>query len=556
VTFLTSMVTTRASASTATAAVSLHGSPGLLNAWIDFNQDGMWDDSPGSLETIADDVPVSPGVNLLSYSVPAGSQPGTTFLRARVSTQGGLSPLGEAADGEVEDYPAALIDGDTPGGAAARAALPSTGGGFEITRDGLELVVRQGGGMELFRAPTISVAALDVAGTAGPETITVDFSQDVNHAVRLSVQGGGGADSVAVFCSSNVDKSQIRPFSATVVSKFYTVNLAQVGNITVHGGFEDWANLYDSKSADTARLAPLDAQISNSILGFANRALGIKMIFARSTSGGADVAWLYDGAGADFLKSSSNYAVLYSALGEYQTTAVGFRAMNVVGSKGGYNLVTILASRTYTLTYSRFSLASSLAFGYKLPRAQALYWMKRIALLVDPALGRARDATELAILLRNHIYQVSLYGVNSAGWTANDAYSRYLKVLTHHEPIICQGLQIVYTDLLHAFGLQARYVSMWAADNFNNHASVEVRLGGRWVAMDPTYNVSFIADDGRLLSFAEIRAGIPYRNSLDGMKPKLTPGGWLQIIEGYPISLRTMLHRIFYPALWIGGTGY
>src|SRR5262245_7941656 len=47
VNFLTPLLTTAASATTAAVAVSVLGSGGLLNAWIDFNQDGQWDDADG-----------------------------------------------------------------------------------------------------------------------------------------------------------------------------------------------------------------------------------------------------------------------------------------------------------------------------------------------------------------------------------------------------------------------------------------------------------------------------------------------------------------------------
>ncbi len=74
---------------------------GLLDAWIDFNRDGDWAD-PG--EQIFASTAVNAGLNTLNYPVPANASTGATFARFRLSTAGGLSFTGAAADGEVEDY--------------------------------------------------------------------------------------------------------------------------------------------------------------------------------------------------------------------------------------------------------------------------------------------------------------------------------------------------------------------------------------------------------------------------------------------------------------------
>ena len=88
---------------------------GLLNAWIDFNGDGDWDDAG---EQIFSDTPVAEFSNTLSFTVPADATLGiTTYARFRVSTEAGLSYTGFAPDGEVEDYQveiAALDFGDAP----------------------------------------------------------------------------------------------------------------------------------------------------------------------------------------------------------------------------------------------------------------------------------------------------------------------------------------------------------------------------------------------------------------------------------------------------------
>jgi hypothetical protein len=74
---------------------------GLLNAWVDFNADGDWDDAG---EHVFDDQTLGAGINDVHFPVPAGAIAGDTFARFRIDTLGGLSYTGLASDGEVEDH--------------------------------------------------------------------------------------------------------------------------------------------------------------------------------------------------------------------------------------------------------------------------------------------------------------------------------------------------------------------------------------------------------------------------------------------------------------------
>lgn len=74
---------------------------GRLNAWIDFNGNGNWND-PG--EQIFTNYVVRNGTTNLSFAVPLSAAGGTTFARFRLNGTGNLSPTGYASDGEVEDY--------------------------------------------------------------------------------------------------------------------------------------------------------------------------------------------------------------------------------------------------------------------------------------------------------------------------------------------------------------------------------------------------------------------------------------------------------------------
>ncbi len=74
----------------------------LLNAWIDFNRDGIFS---GAGEQIAADVNIASGATTsLTPTIPAAAIPGSVYARFRCSSAGGDGPVGAANDGEVEDY--------------------------------------------------------------------------------------------------------------------------------------------------------------------------------------------------------------------------------------------------------------------------------------------------------------------------------------------------------------------------------------------------------------------------------------------------------------------
>ncbi len=87
----------------ASATVEVNGGGGVVQVWIDFNGDRVWQNSEEIYSGFLPD-----GVHLLPFSVPNAATPGQTFARFRISTQGGLEPTGTARDGEVEDYPVSI----------------------------------------------------------------------------------------------------------------------------------------------------------------------------------------------------------------------------------------------------------------------------------------------------------------------------------------------------------------------------------------------------------------------------------------------------------------
>jgi hypothetical protein len=90
----------------ATVTVTASGN-GFLDAWIDFDGDGDFDEVD---ERIFTNQPIVAGVQVLpAFNVRSDGAAGLTFARFRFSSSGGLASTGFADDGEVEDYPVVIM---------------------------------------------------------------------------------------------------------------------------------------------------------------------------------------------------------------------------------------------------------------------------------------------------------------------------------------------------------------------------------------------------------------------------------------------------------------
>lgn len=76
----------------------------LLNAWIDFDQSGVFGDGAGEQVVVDQALAADSGQTALSIAIPVGALEGDTFGRFRCDSVGGIGPTGIAMDGEVEDY--------------------------------------------------------------------------------------------------------------------------------------------------------------------------------------------------------------------------------------------------------------------------------------------------------------------------------------------------------------------------------------------------------------------------------------------------------------------
>ena len=85
---------------------------GFVDAWVDFDNDGVFHPTE---ERVLDSEPVFVGLNNVVTLMPNNPLlvvDGERYARFRFSTAGGLGPTGEARDGEVEDYKLIVSDAD------------------------------------------------------------------------------------------------------------------------------------------------------------------------------------------------------------------------------------------------------------------------------------------------------------------------------------------------------------------------------------------------------------------------------------------------------------
>lgn len=134
------------------------GSTAFLQAFMDFNRDGDFNDAG---EKFASDVSVPLGTVSaripLSVTVPAGASVGTSYARFRLSQTSGLGPTGFATTGEVEDYSFPILD----------AAEIANNDEFTVSRNTLSNELNVLGNDFQTLDNQLTISSLNTTGTAG-----------------------------------------------------------------------------------------------------------------------------------------------------------------------------------------------------------------------------------------------------------------------------------------------------------------------------------------------------------------------------------------------------
>jgi uncharacterized repeat protein (TIGR01451 family) len=202
--------------STVQIPVTAGATGGALNAWIDFNRNGTWNDAG---EQIATNLSLAANsTQNLVIVVPANAVAGPTCLRLRLSSASGLTPSGLAPDGEVEDYLTriALTDwGDLPDtgvgtGAANYQTRANDNGANHVIVQGLSLGAAPD--HETDGQPNANANGDDNAGSPDDEDgVTIadlNLIAGVAPVVRVNATNtmvGGGAATLCGFIDYNGD---------------------------------------------------------------------------------------------------------------------------------------------------------------------------------------------------------------------------------------------------------------------------------------------------------------------------------------------------------------
>ena len=145
--------------------------------------------------------------------------------------------------------------------------------------------------------------------------------------------------------------------------------------------------------------------------------------------------------------------------------------------------------------------------------AQQLAEIRVVAEQVTPALKTEKSTLMLALLLRNQVHSAALLTDDGFIGATNEEFSDWSRfytasILEQTRGNRCNGKVILYLLALRAFGIQARMVALYGSDKADkgvlSHALVDVRIDGRWIALDPTYDVSFRDQKGGYLGLEAV----------------------------------------------------
>ena len=218
VTFVSSLLASASTATTASVLIDLENAnqaaPAFLDAWLDLNHDGDWND-PNEQILAAYDLGTTNGRQIVQFTIPRDTgtnvEVGTTFARFRLSTRGGLLPTGIAADGEVEDFQVTITQTggtDTIDLLPGRTMVDLFNGNLRV-RDAVT-------GTVISSVPLAEITNLVFNGEANADdTLTINFSNgNPLPADGLTFNGGaGGNDKLAVIGDDRDDSVIYRPGS-------------------------------------------------------------------------------------------------------------------------------------------------------------------------------------------------------------------------------------------------------------------------------------------------------------------------------------------------------
>lgn len=188
-----------------------------------------------------------------------------------------------------------------------------------VSRVGTTLSVAGSAGEDAFVFVPGTSLALSVNGIA--------YTFDLGY-TQVLFEGGDGADSADITGTSLPDSVVLHPGSAMVTGGL-TIGVQETEAITVRGGADDVALLYDSTGGDTFTASPTEATLTGD--GFTNRAIGFPSVTAVA-SNAEDAAELTGSEGSDTFTGTSEFGRLLGD--DFFLKALRFKQIAVCGGGG------------------------------------------------------------------------------------------------------------------------------------------------------------------------------------------------------------------------------
>ncbi len=306
-----------------------------LNAWIDFNGNGTWEDAE-RIGTV--DMPATSGSNTITFDIPADAVPGETVLRLRVTSlpdSGGGLPSGPADDGEVEDHLVTLEDD---------AYLY----GGEATND-------------------IILVSPGIAGTSSYQVSINGIVTTYDPAVygAIHVDGFSGSDQVTINGTDEDETAVLQPGSVVFTSESFQIYIINVDTINVYAGSgNDLVTMTGSTLSNRLYRHDGYALFADSARSFRFYVEGFDTMSAVAPSGGRNYAYLYGTSGQDSVDGNPDRVILLQQVGtaeEVSTTVTGFQYVYGYGRLGTDDEAVLTGSSTLSnrfYSYADYSVFS------------------------------------------------------------------------------------------------------------------------------------------------------------------------------------------------------
>ncbi len=318
----------------------------FLNAWIDFDANGIWETG----EQVATDLPLAAGTNRVTFDVPAAAVAGPACARFRLTsynTGGDLAPDGLANDGEVEDHILTIKNGVYfYGSAAVNDSITVEPG---IAGSSLHRITING---RLSTCDPAVYGAIHIDGLGGTDIIRIVGTEEDESAVvtpgsvifrgetfqvvganveTLSLFAGAGHDTVSMTGSAASNRLYSYASSITLTDSTRTFTCRSEGfeeiAVTAPANKNNCCFLYDSPQNDTLDASPARVIFSRALgttEATTTTATGFPRVYVHAT-GGTDSAVLAGATTtADRFYGYADYSILTESRSSFYVYARGF----------------------------------------------------------------------------------------------------------------------------------------------------------------------------------------------------------------------------------------